>query len=196
MNFSGLWAGLGCESGGEVIGGISQQQGALFSYGDLLATPERVRYCAFDQRAATVGAGLGGAFGFNFLIGVNAPHPQMFAHSMEWGADLSIDLAIAGLSHYLRTLPEMFELAAITRSFSRTGLTIANWLTSYDKNRYLIKDAIEGFIKNCPGLVATQGGPEIISLPLPGASWGLRLSIKAKLEGVVVTSYGTFSFLH
>ncbi|MBR0801747.1 hypothetical protein JQ615_41130 [Bradyrhizobium jicamae] len=144
MNFSELWLGLGCESGGEIVGGLAQQQGVLFSYGDLLKTPARVRSCSIDQRSATVGVGLGGAVSMNFLIGVNAPHAQFFGHPMDWGADFSVDLGLSGLAHYVRSLPEMIELAAIAKNFNGAGLKAAEVLTKYEANRRMIKDAFEG----------------------------------------------------
>jgi hypothetical protein len=195
MNISGLWFGLGCESGGEILGGLSQQQGILYSYGDLRVTPNKVRYCMIDQEAATIGAGLGGAVGFNFLIGINAIEPQLFGHQMEWGADFSLDMAFSGLGHYVRSLPEMIDLAAIAHRFNGAGLKAAELLTKYDENRKFVKDAFEGIVKNRSSLISGAGEhADIISLPLPG-SWGLRLSVKAKWEGVVVTRWGVKSFL-
>jgi hypothetical protein len=196
MNVSGLWFGLGCETGGEIVGGLSQQQGILYSYADLKKTPYEVRYCLIDQESATIGAGLGGAVAFNFLIGVNASDPQMFGHQMEWGADFSIDMGFSGLGHYLRTLPEMIELAAIAHRFNSAGLEAAELLTKYDENRKFLKDAFEGLVKNRSSLLSTANGhADIISLPLPGASWGLRLSVKAKWEGIVVNRWGVQSFV-
>jgi len=196
MNFSGLWFGIGSETGGEIGVGAGAQTGWLFNYGDLLKTPSNVRYCVLDQRSLSAGVGLGGAASLNFLIGINAPDPEMLGRAVEVDWDFSLDLGLTGLTHYVRSLPEMIELAAVVRHFNGAGLRAADLLMKYDENRKLVKDAAEGLMKNHSALVSAAGlRPDIISLPLP-LGWGFRVSlIKAKWEGVVISRVGTQSFV-
>lgn len=196
MDVGTLWVGVGFETGGEIVVGAGQQQGALLCYGDALRTPRLTRYCTIEQQSLTLGAGLGGSGGLTFLVGLNASDPQSFGQPVDWSIDFSLDMGIGGLAKYIRTIPEAVELAAIGAKFNKTGLGIAEALTKYEKNRRLVKDVADGLIKNHGSLLDTLGSKAgIISLPMPLSNYGMRLSLKTKWEGTIVTSWGSFSFL-
>jgi len=190
-----VWAGVGFETGGEMLIGLSQQAGTMLCVGDLIRTPNAVRWMTFQQEAVTAGLGLGGAGGFNFVIGVNATAPQDFDGAPPGSFDFSLDMAMGGLGKYLRSAPEMIELAAIANKFDGKLMSLSKALTSYEKNAYFVKDAAEGLLKNGKNLFdASQREPTMLSLPLPG-SLGLRASIKMKFETTDVTSWGSTSFV-
>lgn len=193
MDFSGVWAGFGFESGGEILVGMSQQIGVLISIGDLVSSPETVRWMTFQQEAVTLGLGLGGAAGVNFCIGLNATTPLDFDGAPPAQFDFSLDLGL-GLGKYLRTAPEMIELIAIANKFDGRLMSLAKGLTAYDRNAWLIKDATEGVLKNAAGLMdAANRETSLIGLPVGGG--GLRASLKMKFETTDVTSWGAKSFL-
>lgn len=69
-------------------------------------------------------------------------------------------------------------------------------LPTFFTDDYLVKDIAEGLIKNRAAVLDGLGGKAgIIVLPMPMANFGLRLSVKTKWEGTVVTNWGTFSFV-
>lgn len=138
MNLENFWVGIGFETGGEIIAGTGYHQGALFCYGDVLKRPDVARYCTIDQQSLSLGLGLGGSGGLTFLLGLNAVDPQNFGQPVDWSLDFSLDMGIGGLAKYVRSLPEMVELAAIGANFNRNGLAIAEALIQYEKNRYLV----------------------------------------------------------
>lgn len=191
---AGMWAGIGFESGGEIVFGLNQQIGILYSMEDAFSTPRRTRWCVFQQESATIGLGLGGSMGTNLVIGYNADIPADF-DGADVGFDFSIDLALGKLSSYFRTLPEAIELAGIARKFDRNWMTVADAMQKYEKNRFLIKSATENIAKNQSGVIGTLNGQTaLINFPLPLASAGLRLSVKSKAENTTITSFGTTSF--
>ena len=195
MDLGALWFGIGFETGGEIVAGVNYHQGALYSHGDLIKAPKRTRYCSIEQSSATVGLGLGGSGGFTFLIGVNGGDPQVFSQPADWSGDFSLDVGIGGLAKYLRTVPEMIELAKLAKQLSKSQRIAADAFLMYEKNRYLLKDVSEGIIKNSGGMLdALNNKTGLISLPMPLANYGLRFSVKLKYESTTVTNWGTFDF--
>jgi len=78
-NTMGIWAGIGFETGGEIILVLNSQAGAMISIDDLISGPSQVRWCSFVQESKTAGLGLGGSGGFNFVIGFNAAKASDFS---------------------------------------------------------------------------------------------------------------------
>jgi len=187
----GVWAGLGFETGGELIFGIGQQMGIMFSIEDMVTSPKRTRWMTFQQKSATIGAGAGGSMGTNFIIGLNAATANDFEGASDATFDFSLDFGIGGLAKYVRTLPEMIEMAAIARKFDRNLMRVAEGLKKYEADAYLFKSATENVLKNHANFRdAFRGQAPIIGFPLPLGSYGLRLSVKAKAEETEVTSWG------
>lgn len=186
---AGIWAGLGFESGGEVIFGIGKHTGALISIDDFVASPITTRWCAFQQEFATFGLGAGGSGGFNLVVGYNAATPSDF-DGASVGFDFSIDLVLGRLDSYFRSLPEMIELAAIAKKFDPKMLSVAKGLTKYE-NAKIIKPVVENLVKNYSGVAyALKGEPTLLSFGIPSLSGGLRLSLKCKAESTTVLSFG------
>jgi hypothetical protein len=185
---SGIWAGFGFESGGEIIFGLNKHTGVLFSMEDLTSHPSVTRWCAFQQESATIGLGLGGSMGTNFVIGYNAAAPIDFdGASVDF--DFSIDLALGKLDKYFRNLPEMVELMGIARRFNRTWISVSEAMKKYDQNRLLVKSVAENLVKNHAGIRETLAmSPALLSFPLP-ISGGLRLSLKMKAENTTILSF-------
>lgn len=189
---NGLWAGLAFESAGEIGIGVSKNTGLMISIADLEKTPRKVRWMTFQQNCATVGIGLGGALGAAFVIGTNGHVPMDFDGACS-SFDFSLDMGEAGLGKYIRSAPELVEMAAIAHKFDRKLFAVAEGLKRYEENAYKIRDATEGLLKNGKSLLETHSGDAaIISLPLPG-SLGLRGSIKMKFETTDIISWNTFS---
>lgn len=194
MAFDGMWAGFGFESGGEIIFGLGQQKGILWSVQDAFTDPRRTRWCTFQQESASVGLGLGGSGGINFIVGYNAAVPEDFDRASGAEFDFSIDLALGKLDKYFRNLPELIELAAIGRKFDPNLIAVANSMKKYENSRVL-KAAIENLAKNQSSVFDTlKGEVTMLSFPIPGAGGGLRLSIKMKAESTSVLSFGTMDF--
>ncbi|WP_458098543.1 hypothetical protein [Roseomonas sp. WA12] len=186
---NGIWAGFGFESGGEVIFGIGKQTGFLFSMQDFTSVPRLTRWCLFQQQSATIGLGLGGAAGVNFVVGYNAAVPSDFdGASVDF--DFSIDLVLGGLNKYFRNLPEMVELVAMVRKFDRNVMKVADAMKKYETNPIKLKTITENLVKNHAGVrEALKNQASLISFPLPVVSGGLRLSLKMKAEETTVLSF-------
>lgn len=188
---TGIWAGVGFESGGEILFGLGSQAGVLLSIDDLCNNPMNVRWCSFLQESATIGAGLGGSGGFNLVVGYNAAVPSDF-EGASVSFDFSIDLVLGKLDKYVRNLPELIEMAAMARNFDRTWMSIAAGLKKYE-NAVLLKAITENVIKNHGGIAeAVKMEPCLLSFPLPGLTGGLRLSLKYKAEETSLISFGGF----
>jgi hypothetical protein len=201
--FTNTWAGLGYEAASEMGIGISRHTGLMISVGDLMAG-NHVRWLSFQQNSSTLGLGLGGAVGLNFVIGLNAARPMDFqyedaasgSHGMP-SFDFSLDMGqggigkFAGLGKYFYSIPETIELIGIAKKFDRNIMGIANALKNYEKNIYNIKAVAENILKNAGGLIdAYNKKPAMISLPLPG-SLGVRFSVKMKFETTDVFPQGS-----
>jgi hypothetical protein len=202
--YDNAWAGLGFEAASEMGIGISRHTGLMISVADLISGAS-ARWLIFQQNSSTLGLGLGGAVGANFVIGLNAIRPMDFqyedAASDSGGMpsfDFSLDMGqggigkFAGLGKYFYSAPEMVELLAISKKFDGNIMQVANALKGYEKNRYYVQTAAENILKNTGGFMdAYHRKPAMVSLPLPG-SLGLRASIKMKFETTDIFPQGTF----
>lgn len=188
----GVWAGFSFEVGGEIVFGTQTQEGLLVSIGDCVANRrDQIRYLTYEQRAISLGAGLGGSVGSNFVVAMGVVSPQNIVKSGDKAEfDWSLDLVLKGLDKYFRSIPECIELAAIARKFDRNLMRLADGLGKYEQNVKCIKTAAENVVKNASGLADTVSGePALLTFPLAGT--GLRLSARMKYETTNLTQWGT-----
>jgi hypothetical protein len=172
------WAGVSFERGGEIVVGVDRAEGYIF---DFPQHGKPIRYMKFVTETTSVGIGLGGSAGLNFLIGANIHTPMDLEDAgMDDGVGFSLDFGIAGTGKYLRSIPNYMKFVNDFKGGIHRYLYLAGHRLEFLEQHGKLKTIAENVLKNVDGVQkGISHGPALISVPL---STGLRLSLNYRFS--------------